>query len=58
MPNDQQTIFTGLTKEEKNFILTLFTKVQVNVTDENAIEICSLVKLISDKFKGEPTNGD
>lgn len=58
MPNDQQTIFTGLTKEEKNFILTLFTKVQVNVTDENAIEICSLVKSISDKFKGEPTNGD
>ena len=52
----QETIFTGLSDVEKTFILNIFSRVQLNVTDENAVEICSLVKSISDKFKGE-TNG-
>lgn len=41
----------GLTKEEKDFILSLFQQTRIGVSEENAVEVCMLVRSISDKIK-------
>lgn len=41
----------NLNKEQKDFILDLFDKVQVKVTDPNAVMVCKIVSEITEEFK-------